>query len=115
MMNELNEAEYDSAVSALNHLLDAGAANEQDPLADLANTLGILISAYDDTHYPQAVVSPSAMLGFLMDQHSITQSQLPEVGTQGVVSERLNGKRALNLRQIKALAARFDVPASVFI
>ncbi len=33
---------------------------------------------------------------------------------QGVVSEVLNGKRELNLRQVKALAARFSVPLEVF-
>ena len=34
----------------------------------------------------------------------------PEIGSQGVVSEVLAGKRALNLRQVKALAKRFAVP-----
>ncbi len=42
----LNEGDYDKAVAAINQLLDAGAANEQDPLADLVATLGALISGY---------------------------------------------------------------------
>jgi len=50
-----------------------------------------------------------------MEQHRLTQSDLPEVGTQGVVSEILRGKRELNVRQIKALSSRFHVQASVFI
>lgn len=110
-----NERDYDQAVSALNQLLDAGAADENHPLADLANTLGALIGDYDDGHYSKQAVAPEAMLRFLMQQHQLTQSNLPEIGTQGVVSEILSGKRELNLRQIKGLAERFDVPASTFI
>jgi HTH-type transcriptional regulator/antitoxin HigA len=110
-----DERDYDKAVAALNQLLDAGAANEKHPLADLADTLGALISEYDNAHYPEQDVSPLAMLRFLMDQNQLTQSNLPEIGTQGVVSEILNGKRDLNVRQIKALAERFHVPPSVFV
>jgi HTH-type transcriptional regulator/antitoxin HigA len=38
-----------------------------------------------------------------------------EVGMQGVGSKILREKRDLNVRQIKALAQRFHVPAAVFI
>lgn len=110
-----SERDYDKAVATLNQLLDAGAANEKHPLADLVNTLGALISEYDNVQYPAQEVSPLAMLRFLMDQHQLTQSNLPEIGTQGVVSEILSGKRELNVRQIKALAERFHVVPSVFV
>lgn len=109
------EHDYDKAVEALNQLLDAGAANEEHALADLAHTLGALISEYDDVHYPVQNVSPLAMLRFLMDQNHLTQSDLPEMGTQGVVSEIMSGKRDLNVRQIKALSERFHVPPSAFV
>jgi HTH-type transcriptional regulator/antitoxin HigA len=110
-----SERDYDKAVTTLNQLLDAGAANEKHPLADLVNTLGALISEYDNAHYPGQDVSPLAMLRFLMDQNHLTQTNLPEIGTQGVVSEILSGKRELNVRQIKALGERFHVPPSVFV
>lgn len=109
------EQDYDRAVSTLNQLLDAGAADEMSPLADLVNTLGVLVGDYDDAHHPAKEVSSVAMVRFLMEQHDLTQSDLPEIGTQGVVSEILRGKRELNVRQIKALAERFHVPSSVFI
>ncbi len=109
------EAAYEHVVATLNQLLDAGAANEEHPLADLANTLGALIGEYDDDHYPAQNVSPATMLRFLMEQNQLAQSDLPEIGSQGVVSEILNGKRDLNVRQIKALSGRFHVPPGVFI
>ncbi len=115
-LNAIRHAnDHDKAVAMLNQLLDAGAAEENSPLADLVNTLGALIGDYEDTHHPAADVPPVATLRFLMEQNRLTQSDLPEVGTQGVVSEILRGKRDLNIRQIKALAGRFHVPASVFI
>jgi HTH-type transcriptional regulator/antitoxin HigA len=49
-----------------------------------------------------------------MAEHDLTQTDLPEVGSQGVVSEVLHGKRELNVRQIRALAERFHVSPSVF-
>ena len=109
------EHDYDKAVKVLNQLLDAGAANEDHDLADLVHTLGALISEYDDAHDPMQSVSPLAMLRFLMDQNHITQSGIPEIGTQGVVSEVMSGKRDLNVRQIKALSERFHVPPSAFV
>ena len=111
-----SEGEYDAAVVSLNALMDAGAADEAHPLADLAATLGELIGDYDDVHYPAKDVAPSEMLRFLMDQHGLKQTDLAdELGSQGVVSEVLSGKRDLNLRQIRALAGRFSVPVASFV
>lgn len=110
------EANYDAAVASLNALLDTGAGDEAHPLADLAATIGELIGDYDDIHFRMPDATPSAMLRFLMDQHGLKQADLArELGSQGVVSELLNGKRELNLRQMRALAARFAVPISVFV
>lgn len=107
--------DYDKAVAMLNRLLDAGAADERSPLADLANTIGSLIADFEDTQNPASEVPPAVTLRYLMEQHRLTQSDLPEIGSQGVVSEILKGKRDLNLRQIRELAGRFHVPATVFI
>ena len=110
-----NGKDYDTAVTSLNGLLDAGAGDEDHALADLAATLGELIGDYDEAHYAAKPVGAVDMLRHLMEAHSLKQSELPEIGSQGVVSEVLRGHRELNLRQIRALAKRFSVPASVFV
>lgn len=110
-----NPNDYAKAIAALNQLLDAGAADEDHPLAGLVTTVGALISTYEDTHNPPAKAAPADVLRLLMDQHRLSQSDLPEVGTQGVVSEILRGKRQLNVRQIRSLASLFNVPTSVFL
>ncbi|MBK1891922.1 transcriptional regulator [Undibacterium sp. 14-3-2] len=110
-----NEAEYENAIAVLNQLMDAGGADEKSPLAELVNSLGSLIADYEDLQPVALPVSPVATLKFLMVQHQLTQSDLPELGSQGVVSEILREIRDLNVRQIKALSERFNVPTSVFI
>ena len=55
------------------------------------------------------------LLRFFMEEHNLSQSDLAEVGSQGVVSEILSGKRELNVRQIRALSKRFGVSPSVFV
>lgn len=108
------EAEYDAAVAAMNRLLDAGAADEKHPLANLVATLGEMIGDYDNAHYPLPEISGSDMLKFLMQQHGLKQGDFPEIGTQGVVSEIINGKREINLRQVRKLKERFGISADAF-
>lgn len=108
-------AGYRAAVAALNRLLDDGAADERSSLAGLVGTLGNLIAAYEALRHTMAEASGSDVLRLLMSQHGLRQADLPEIGSQGVVSEILNGRRALNARQIRALATRFKVSPAVFL
>jgi HTH-type transcriptional regulator / antitoxin HigA len=110
-----NEQEYDRAVECLNRLLDEVGTDEQHPLYTLLDVLGTLIYAYEEEHHPIPACSGVDVLHFLMDEHGLTQSDLPEIGSQSVVSEVLRGKRELNIRQIRALATRFQVSPAVFI
>jgi HTH-type transcriptional regulator / antitoxin HigA len=110
-----NEQEYDAAVERLNALLDEVGDDESHPLYGLLDTLGILIEAYDNKHYPLPDCNGIDALIYLMEEHSLSQSDLPEIGSQGVVSEILNGKRKLNVRQIQALAKRFKVSPATFL
>lgn len=110
-----NEHEYDLAVEHLNCLLDEIGPDEQHPLYTLLDTLGTLIHAYEEEHHPILECSGVDVLRFLMEAHGLTQSDLPEVGSQGVVSDLLRGKRELNMRQIRALAKRFHVSPAVFL
>ncbi|MEW6220636.1 MAG: transcriptional regulator [Thermodesulfobacteriota bacterium] len=110
-----NEPEYDQAVERLNALLDEIGTDERHPLYGLLDTLGTLIDAYEEKHHSIPASSGADMLRYFMEEHELKQSDLPEVGSQGVVSEVLSGKRELNIRQIRALARRFRVSPAVFI
>jgi HTH-type transcriptional regulator / antitoxin HigA len=109
-----DEDEYDLAVKRLNQLLDEVGTDEQHPFYMLLDTLGTLIHAYEEQHHTFSAASGVEALQYLMEEHALTQSDLPEVGSQGVVSEILSGKRQLNARQIRALTERFGVSPAVF-
>ena len=110
-----NEADYDRAVEQMNELIDLVGTDETHPMYDYLDTLGTLIHAYEEEHMPMPSASGAEALRYLMEEHGLRQSDLPEVGSQGVVSEILSGKRELNVRQIRALAERFGVDTAVFI
>lgn len=110
-----NEREYNAAVKRLNELLDEIGDNEKHPLYGLLDTLGTLIQIYEEEHYPIPDTTGVDVLRFLMEEHSLNQSDLSEIGSQGVVSEILNGKRELNVRQIRFLAEKFKVSSAVFL
>jgi HTH-type transcriptional regulator/antitoxin HigA len=109
------EREYDVAVARLNALVDDVGDNSKDTRYRLIETLSVLIEAYDREHHRMPDASGIEVLRFLIEEHGLTQKDLPEIGSQGVVSEMLAGRRILNVRQIQALAARFGVDAGAFI
>ena len=110
-----NEQDYDLAVDRLNSLVDEVGSDEHHPLYSLLDTLGTLVQAWEEQHHPMPKSGGRELLQFLMEEHHLTQSELPNVGSQGVISEILAGKRELNVRQIRALSDRFGVSPSVFV
>lgn len=110
------EAQYKKAVNMLDELIDE--INEKsDPIKEsLIDTLGTLIKDYEDRNIKEPKGGDSiGALKYLLEEHGLSQSELLEIGSQGVVSEILNGKRKLNLRQVIALSKKFSVSPSVFI
>ena len=74
-----------------------------------------MVKDYEDRNVPEPDVDPIGNLKYLMHEHHVKQNDLSEIGSQGVVSEILNGRRKLNVRQIQLLSKRFHVSPAVFI
>lgn len=108
-----DKAGYEHMVALADALVESGLA--QSELSDLFGLISSLIADYDDKHYAIPSGSPRDVLRFLMEQHGLTQSDLPELGSQGVMSEILSGRRMLNARQIAKLVARFGVSADLLL
>lgn len=93
--------------------IGAGESHRLMPLLDLASRQ---ITEYETKHDKSPEATPAVVLHFLMQAHGLKQSDLAdELGGQSIVSAVLNGKRALNTRQVKALAIRFKVSPAVFL
>ncbi|VVN37735.1 Antitoxin HigA [Pseudomonas fluorescens] len=110
-----NEDDYDLLATALDELLEMTGDDESHPLMSLVDIIGDWIEEWDHKHHPMPKPGGADVLGYLMREHRLTQSDLPGVGTQSVVSEILSGKRQLNLRQVRWLAERFGVSVETFI
>ena len=110
-----DDAHYYQMTDLLNALLDEAGADEQHPAMELVDIVGDLIADYESANHPLTEATGLDALRFLMEQHGLRQSDLPEIGSQVVVSEVLSGRRELNLRQVRALAERFGVSPATFI
>jgi HTH-type transcriptional regulator/antitoxin HigA len=99
----------------LDSLIDEVGNNASHPLSRLMETIGSLIESYESQNYPDIEGDPINALKILMEEHGLKQSDFPEIGSQGVVSEILSGKRQLNVRQLKLLGERFKVSPMVFV
>jgi len=110
-----SQSQYEQALEALDSLLDATNNDEDHPLADMLEALGELIHAYEEEHLPMNDARGVDAIHLLMQEHQLTQADLPEIGSQGIVSEVLSGKRDFNIRMIRHLSERFKLDPKVFI
>ncbi|UIW20930.1 helix-turn-helix domain-containing protein (plasmid) [Serratia entomophila] len=119
MTGDKSEAEYKKALELIEYLVD------RDELSNpLFEPLAAKITEYENSA-PEfeafnrrlaEIPTGIAALRTLMDQHGLKAADLEdELGSKSNVSNILNGRRALTVQHIKALATRFDVPADVFI
>ena len=110
-----NEKDYNKLVNFLDNLIDEVGNNENHPLTSLMETIGTLIETYESQYVNEIEGNSIDALNALIEEHGLKQADLSEIGSQGVVSEILSGKRQLNVRQIKILSNRFKVSPAVFI
>ena len=111
-----NDRDYHKLSDILDALLDVIGENESHELMGLIDVISHMISMYDERqNYRIDSASGIDALKFFMEQHDLKQTDLPEIGSQGIVSEILSGKRQLNINQIRRLSNRFHVSPETFI
>jgi len=110
-----SEKEYNALVETLDSLIDEVRNNQSHKLAPVMETIGNLIENYEEQKHRIKEGSPIDTLKYLMQEHGLNQADMKEIGSQGVVSEILTGKRTLNIEQIKKISERFGVSPLVFI
>jgi len=110
-----NQRHYRRMVGVLEALLEEAQGTEDHPAMGLVDVVSDLIEDYEVERQPLPKATGLDALRFLMERHGLRQGDLPEIGSQGVVSEILSGKRELNIRQVRALARRFRVSTATFV
>jgi HTH-type transcriptional regulator / antitoxin HigA len=107
-----DEQEYDNALKIVATLMNNELTPEETALLEV---WAILIEDYEDQNYPMAESTPQEVLLHLMEVKEVRQVDLMGIlGSKGVVSEVVNGKRSISKAQAKALGEFFKVNPSLF-
>ena len=109
------EEDNERYLRVVEHLMDLGEriAPEQRELMDLLVTL---IERFEGERYSLSAASPVEVLRDLMEARGMRPAALATlIGSKGVASEILNGKRGLSKTNIKRLAEYFGVSPEVFL
>jgi HTH-type transcriptional regulator/antitoxin HigA len=110
-----SKRQYDLMVKAMEYLADLVDDNSKHPLVGLLEILEMLVEDYDRVHNQIPPISAVERLNNIMVEHDLKQTDLQEIGSQGVISEILSGKRRINKRHAMLLAKRFSLPEKLFL
>ncbi len=109
-----NERDYRKYVARAESLLDKkGRSAVENRYVEL---LSILIDRYEEERDPIVPPAPLDALKELMSAKGLSQSALAKLlGSSGIASEVLSGKRSLSKTHVKKLAEAFNVSTDLFV
>lgn len=99
----------------VDEMMEVSRHKKDERVTSLLKLIAENIDAYETRYYPTKSPSPVEMLEFFMEEHGLGQGDLPEIGSQSLVSKILNGERQLTVEHIKQLSKRFHVSPAVFV
>jgi HTH-type transcriptional regulator/antitoxin HigA len=109
-----NDAELEEYAEALFQL--TAQENPSPVELEAIELLTMLVERYEREHYPIPSADPVSVVRFLIEKQGLTQRDLiPQFGSESAVSMFLSGQRRLTVGQVRKLAARFKLPAGVFL
>lgn len=108
------EEEYEEALKLAEQLTFT--KNQTPEQRAIYKQLVAQIETYEAKHYPMNEVKPREVLRHIVEASGISQVDLANlIGSDNEVSEILNGTRAINEIQARAIGERFKVSPSLFI
>jgi HTH-type transcriptional regulator / antitoxin HigA len=109
-----DEEEYDYALEVVDALMSKEELVPEE--IALLQVWAILIEDYEAQNHAMPEATPHEVLLHLMEAKDIRQVDLTGIlGSKGVVSEVVHGKRSISKAQAKALGEFFKVNPSLFI
>jgi len=111
----LDEAEYEQALKAVRPYFD-NEPEEGSIEATHFDALVLLIEEYEARHYPIPPASPVEVLKAVMEANSYTRADLVAVlGSKSRAADLLNGRREINLDQIRKISRAWHIPAGALV
>ncbi|MBT4484869.1 MAG: helix-turn-helix domain-containing protein [Deltaproteobacteria bacterium] len=116
-----NDKEYAYKLELMNELLNLDLPDEH-PVSSFIDLLGDLIDEYEKSNFEEVQnlekinISSIEKIKHLMNEYNLKQKDLIDImGSQGYVSDVLNGKRDLSLKHIRGLAEKFNINAKSLV
>lgn len=110
-----DEAEYEAALVAVRPYFDNEPAADTPEAANF-DALTLLIEDYEMRLYPIARADPVSVVKSVMAANNYTRADLIEVvGSKARAADLLNGRREINLDQIRKLSRAWHIPAAALI
>jgi HTH-type transcriptional regulator/antitoxin HigA len=107
------EADHEAAIARIEALWGSQPGTTEH---DEIEVLAVLVSVYEDAHWPALPVDAVEAIKFHMEQNGFKQKDLAGViGSVSRASEVLSGRRALTVGMIKAIHAAWSIPLEVLI
>jgi HTH-type transcriptional regulator / antitoxin HigA len=104
--------DHQQALERIDAIIDAP---DGSPAAEERAVLADLVSAWEERHHPIPRLSGRALVAACMKAAGLSQSQVPEIGLQPLVSAVLAGKRPITPRMALALSKRFCIAPDSFL
>ena len=116
-----NSSEYEQKLEVMDELLNMDFPDDH-PISSFIDLLGEIIDEYEKSNFEEVQqiikmnATPIEKIKHLMNEYNVKQKDLIDVlGSQGYVSDILNGKRELSLKHIKGFAKKFNINAKSLI
>ena len=108
-----SKADYDSALAVIDNLMGVA---PNTPESDELEILVALVEAYEAKHWPIDAPDPIAAIEHVMEARGLRQKDFAElIGSQPRASEVLKRRRPLTLAMIRALSAKWNLPADILV
>lgn len=107
--------DYEALLGNLRETIELVGNRPNSPLAGLIKAMSRAAKEYEGTYLLEQQGGALLALRYLIKLHGVKQAELKEIGSQGVVSEVLSGKRSLTIRHVRALSKKFNVSPNTFI
>lgn len=108
-----SEEENERLITFARDLKKASQSGQKDA-KDLLPIMLEHIEAYEKRAYLTPKVKANEVLAFVMEQNQLTQNDLPEIGSQSLISKILSGERKLTVEHIEKISTRFHISPAVF-
>ena len=110
-----NKKQYNAYCDALEILGDKKLKSKSD--VDEMELLQLLIDKYDEAHFLSSHIPPHEILRSLANERNMKGTDLADLlnVSPGLISDMLNGKKAISKSSVRILAEFFKVHPSAFL